>query len=115
MADTRAGMPQRVKKSYRATLEPPLTVVRTSVFAPPKISVRWLHIALACAGLVAAVLRIYARTAHFGFIDLDDPAAVLENPAIKDGLSGAFTATRPLHWQPLAYLSHMLDCQLFGL
>jgi tetratricopeptide (TPR) repeat protein len=108
-------MPHSVKKSYSA-LEPPLAVVRTSVFESGVAEILQLRLAWACLGLVAAVVFIYARTFHFGFIDLDDPAAVYENPLVAHGLSRAglqwaFSATR----QPLAYLSHMLDCQWFGL
>jgi tetratricopeptide (TPR) repeat protein len=74
-------MPQRVKKSYRATLEPPLTVIRTSVFTPPKVRVRAWQIAIACFALIAAVFAIYARTGHFAFVGPDDP--------VKAGLSRA--------------------------
>ena len=45
---------------------------------------------------------------------------VVNNPQVRVGLSPkavawAFTASRSANWHPLTWLSHMLDCQLFGL
>ena len=54
------------------------------------------------------------------FIDLDDKDYVVENPHIQQGLTPssaawAFQAVVCANWHPLTCLSHMLDCQLFGL
>jgi tetratricopeptide (TPR) repeat protein len=54
------------------------------------------------------------------FIDLDDKDYVVENPHVQQGLTPssaawAFQATVCANWHPLTWLSHMLDCQLFGL
>ena len=54
------------------------------------------------------------------FIDLDDKDYVVENPHVQQGLTSssaawAFQATVCANWHPLTWLSHMLDCQLFGL
>ncbi len=43
-----------------------------------------------------------------------------ENPQITEGLTtegliGAFTHTHARNWHPLTTISHMLDCQLYGL
>jgi tetratricopeptide (TPR) repeat protein len=72
------------------------------------------------AGLLAAVAAVYARSAGFDFINYDDPKYILENPAVRDGLTPegvrwAFTATWAANWHPLTWLSHMLDVSLFGL
>ncbi|MBM4017084.1 MAG: tetratricopeptide repeat protein [Planctomycetes bacterium] len=76
---------------------------------------------LAIAGLlVLAVAAVYGPGARHEFVIYDDPAYVYENPHVAaglswDGLAWAFTATRQSNWHPLTWLSHMLDCQLFGL
>ncbi|HYW42183.1 MAG TPA: tetratricopeptide repeat protein [Bryobacteraceae bacterium] len=113
-------MSHRPKKHDRSVPEVPPPAIRTTVFEPPLARPRRLRPALVCLALVAAVIAIYARTGRYSFTDLADPAVVYDNPAVKDGISGssiqwAFTSTRPFAWQPLTYLSHMLDCQVFGL
>lgn len=57
-----------------------------------------------------------------GFVTYDDPDYVTKNTRIQEGLSlssiiWAFDpATRvSANWHPLTLLSHMLDCELFGL
>ena len=73
-----------------------------------------------CIFLVLAVWAVFGQTAHFQFIDYDDPANVYSNPVVRQGLSAnsvgwAFTHVQVANWIPLTTLSHMLDCQLFGL
>ena len=67
-----------------------------------------------------AILAVFGQTAHFDFVDYDDAPNVYENPAVEKGLSikaagWAFSHTQTGNWVPLTTLSHMLDCQLFGL
>src|SRR5262245_25593557 len=69
--------------------------------------------------LVAANLVVYGRVAGYGFLSLDDDRYVTANPMVLGGLSGkgliwAFTTFHASNWHPLTWLSHMLDCQLFG-
>ncbi|HTU26904.1 MAG TPA: tetratricopeptide repeat protein [Pirellulales bacterium] len=70
--------------------------------------------------MLLAIGAIYAQTLGFGFLEFDDDTFVYNNPHVTAGLTGegvrwAF-AEGPLgEWYPLAPLSHMLDCQLFGL
>ena len=71
-------------------------------------------------GLVAAVLAVYGQTLGFGFIPLDDPGYVYNNPHVRagltwDGLDWAFTTFQQANWHPLTWLSLMLDAQVFGL
>jgi tetratricopeptide (TPR) repeat protein len=71
-------------------------------------------------GLVAIVLVVFLQTGRFGFVNYDDGSYVFENPHIFSGLTGhgiiwAFTHVHSQNWHPLTSLSHMLDCQLFGL
>jgi hypothetical protein len=50
----------------------------------------------------------------------DDDVYVTKNPNVRSGLSWqgvrwAFTSGYASNWHPLTWLSHQLDCQLFGL
>ena len=69
--------------------------------------------------LAAVTLLVYAQLGTHGFISYDDEAYVTENPHVLGGLSRAgvqwaFATFDYFYWQPLTWLSHMLDCQLFG-
>ncbi|HEX3729507.1 MAG TPA: tetratricopeptide repeat protein, partial [Opitutaceae bacterium] len=69
--------------------------------------------------LFVATLLLFSRTLGNGFVNFDDPAYVTDNPMVRGGLSWAglawaFTGAAD-YWHPLAWLSHMLDCQLYGL
>ena len=71
-------------------------------------------------GLVLLNLAIYFSIASHGFVTLDDPGYVSENPQVAAGLtwSGfvwAWTTGTLANWHPLTWLSHMLDVQLFGM
>lgn len=71
--------------------------------------------------LVVTTLSLYAPVAHHQFLKLwDDDAYITDNPHVRPGLSltnikWAFTSFEQSNWHPVAWLSHMLDCQLFGL
>ncbi len=75
----------------------------------------WILLALALATLV-----VYLQVLSHQFISLDDDIYISENPIVARGLtlSGiawAFTTFHTGNWHPLTWLSHMLDCQVFGL
>ena len=88
---------------------------------PPEASRHPTALPWAVAGcLLVAIAVIYCRAIGFGFLAYDDSAFVLDNPAVRGGLTGqgivwAFTDGPFGEWYPLAMLSHMLDCTLFGL
>ena len=69
--------------------------------------------------LVVAIAAIYGQTVHHGFITYDDDTYIFNNPEVPGGLSWeGFRWSFGYHagnWHPLTWLSHMLDCQLFGL
>jgi len=74
------------------------------------------------AGLLLglATLAIYWPVRHYDFIDYDDDGYVFNNPTVRAGLSWwglvwSFVDQHECNWHPLTWLSHMLDCQLFGL
>lgn len=73
-----------------------------------------------CIALVAIVAIVFAQTATFPFVDYDDGIYVYDNPVVQDGLTlyGLNWALRYGeigHWHPLTWLSHMVDCQVYGL
>jgi len=54
------------------------------------------------------------------FINFDDHVYITENQHVQSGLTlkgvtWAFTTTHAANWHPLTWISHMLDCQLYGL
>jgi tetratricopeptide (TPR) repeat protein len=70
--------------------------------------------------LGVGTLTIFGPTLGFGFIHLDDPRAVANNPWIARGLTletlrYAFTSVQVSNWQPLTSLSYALDVEIFGL
>lgn len=70
--------------------------------------------------LMAAVFAAYWQTLHFDFVDYDDPAYVTQNVYVNagitwHGIAWAFTHSLAGNWFPLTCISHMLDCQFFGL
>jgi len=86
------------------------------VTAAPGTWPRWA-IALALAIVTSAV---YAPVRGHRFVDYDDDEYVFRNPRVQAGLTAesvawAFTAMEASNWHPLTWMSHMLDCQLFGL
>ena len=76
-----------------------------------------IGISVALAGLVWIV---FAQTLRHGFINFDDNKYVYENAQVTRGLTGqgfvwAVTHPHSENWHPLTTLTHMLDCQLYGL
>ncbi|HVT17150.1 MAG TPA: tetratricopeptide repeat protein [Thermoanaerobaculia bacterium] len=77
--------------------------------------VLYLHL-----GLTLLTLAAYLPALRNGFIIFDDRQYVTENPIVQagltlEGLRWALTDTQRANWHPLTLLSHMLDCELFGL
>src|SRR5262245_30319310 len=70
--------------------------------------------------LIAACLIVYGRVAGYDFINFDDNLYVYENQWVRNGYSWSavawsFSTIDYFYWQPVTWLSHMLDCELFGL
>ena len=75
---------------------------------------------MVCLGLLAAIAAVYWPAARFDFTNFDDTLYVTDNGHVKqgltwDGLRWAFSAFYASNWHPLTWLSHMGDCQFFGL
>ncbi len=70
--------------------------------------------------LALAVLAAFWPALNCGFVNYDDPFYVTANWRVQSGLHWpavrwAFTATDAANWHPVTWLSHLLDCQLYGL
>src|SRR5881396_109434 len=72
-----------------------------------------------CFFLVAITWLVFGQTIRYDFVNYDDNEYVYANPAITSGLTPhgiiyAFSGRHARNWHPLTTLSHMLDCQLWG-
>ena len=70
--------------------------------------------------LAAITLAAFAQTIRYDFVNFDDDVYVYNAPAVQAGLTIkgialAFTSPHARNWHPLTTISHMLDCQLYGL
>ena len=73
-----------------------------------------------CFVLMAITWLVFGQTLGHPSINLDDQEYVFENSQIVAGLTSngvlwVFTHSHVGNWHPLTSISHMLDCQLFGL
>ena len=69
--------------------------------------------------LIVATAGLFWPLGNHEFIEFDDDLYVYANPQVKAGLTlegvvWAFTTTRAGYWHPLTWLSHMLDCEFYG-
>ena len=87
--------------------------------APPShVTIRRTDLVI-LLGLAVVTIGIYAQVIGHQFITLDDPTYIRENPVVNRGvtlagLAWAFTTFYVANWHPLTWISHMIDCQLFG-
>jgi len=82
---------------------------------PDKRRIAWI-----CFALAALTLAVYAPALRCQFLTFDDQAYVTENRHVRAGLTlagveWAFRSTTAGNWHPLTMLSHMLDCQVYGM
>ena len=70
--------------------------------------------------LAAITWMVFGQTMRHDFVNFDDHVYVYDNPLVTRGLTingivSAFTHPHARNWHPLTTISHMLDCQLYGL
>ncbi|MBW2602832.1 MAG: tetratricopeptide repeat protein [Deltaproteobacteria bacterium] len=70
--------------------------------------------------LILAIIIAYGQVKSFDFVGYDDQEYVTENSHVQkgitvDGIIWTFTTFHAANWHPLTWLSHMLDCELYGL
>lgn len=75
---------------------------------------------LVCLCLIAVIIGTYIQVINFDFVGYDDELYVTNNLHVQkgislEGLKWAFTTFHSANWHPLTWLSHMLDCTLYGL
>jgi protein O-mannosyl-transferase len=95
--------------------DPPRPTAGASLFASPEK--RNLVLGLL---LVVATLALYNPVSRHAFVNYDDDRYVTENSHVRSGLQWdtiqwAFTTFDEANWHPFTWLSHALDCQMFGL
>ncbi len=71
-------------------------------------------------GLLLATVLAFEQVRFNDFVAYDDDQYVTDNPHVSEGLTvqnigWAFTTPHASNWHPLTWISHMLDCQLFGM
>jgi Tfp pilus assembly protein PilF len=75
---------------------------------------------LFCLFLVVITLCVYWQVSGHGFVSFDDNVYILGNKYVREGLTlenikWAFGFSDIAYWHPLTWISHMLDCQIYGL
>ena len=73
-----------------------------------------------CVFLAAISWVVFGQTLRSEFVNFDDVNYVLDNPQVTrgvttEGIAWAFTHSHAANWHPVTWISHMLDCQLYGL
>lgn len=79
-----------------------------------------LFVFLIYALLTTGIIIAYEPVRFNDFVDFDDDDYVTENPQVEAGITRqsliwAFTTSHAFNWHPLTWLSHMLDCEFYGL
>jgi tetratricopeptide (TPR) repeat protein len=80
---------------------------------------RWV-VARTCLFLTVIIWLVFGQTLDHELINYDDDVYVYRNPDVTSGLTlkglfWAFTHVHSSNWHPITWISHMLDCQLYGL
>ncbi|MFC1602866.1 tetratricopeptide repeat protein [Pseudomonadota bacterium] len=109
------GKKSRNKKTRKESLQ---AVSDLSATKPIDLHIFWANIAV-CLLLVVCTLAVYWQVINHDFLNFDDGQYVTENAEVQSGLTlhglqWAFTTTYTTNWHPLTWLSHMLDCELYG-
>jgi Tfp pilus assembly protein PilF len=76
--------------------------------------------ALTALALALAACALYAPALSHDFLPFDDQIYVTENRHVQSGLTWssilwAFQTFRTGNWHPATWISHLIDCQLYGL
>jgi tetratricopeptide (TPR) repeat protein len=79
----------------------------------------WQNPAFVCLLLMASILAVYLPVVCFDFVNFDDLVYVADNTHVLRGLTWekvkwAFTTLDAGFWQPLTWLSYMLDATIWG-
>ena len=107
------GPPERSRQAAAETGDRPFSDGAPNLHGP------YCPLAI-CGLLLMAVIAVYGQTARHDFVNFDDDDYVYDNPHVRAGLTSegiawAVNAYDAFNWHPLTWLSHELDCQLYGL
>ena len=86
----------------------------------PLHPLRGRQLIVICVLLFGLVVWTFLPAVHNGFINYDDNVYVTGNAHVQGGLSPAgvawaFKSMDASNWHPLTWLSHMADCEFYGL
>ncbi len=77
---------------------------------------------LICLFITLITFAVYIQVLNHDFTNFDDNSRVTENHYVNGGLTHdsffwafSFKNKNGIYWHPLTWLSHILDCQLYGL
>jgi tetratricopeptide (TPR) repeat protein len=75
---------------------------------------------IVCLLLAVVTLALYNPVNRHPFANYDDDRYVVNNPHVRQGLTAdtvvwSLTSTEQANWHPLTWMSHALDCSLYGL
>ena len=70
--------------------------------------------------LTVVTAVVFGRVGSFEFLNFDDPYYVSQNPVVSQGLTAegvkwVFSNSHYGNWHPLTGVTHLIDCELFGL
>ena len=102
-------------KSGKKKPRPPVGEVSTPESGPQKRVVAGV-----CVVLAIVCIAVYGQMLSHSFLTYDDTMCVTENLAVQAGLSWAnlawaFTNNIGTYMLPITWMSHMIDCDLYGL
>ena len=86
----------------------------------PKATENRRNVIVIAVALAAITAAAFSRVPGNDFVNYDDLRYVTHNPNVAGGLSlenlvWAFNVGYAGNWHPLTWISHMLDCTLFGM
>lgn len=87
------------------------------IFYPGK---KVMKLPFLCAVLFLLTFFLYSGVKKHEFVRYDDFPYIVDNVHVSQGLSfdnikWAFSSFSEANWHPLTWISHMIDCDLFGL
>ncbi len=85
-----------------------------------QLDIKW-HRQILCLLVCVLILLLYGQTSGYDFVSLDDPHYVSYNKYVQQGLTSegiqwafSFVDKGGSYWQPLTWISHMVDVALFN-
>jgi tetratricopeptide (TPR) repeat protein len=110
---------QKVSAKGGPAPNPPIFPASGSGYSANRPDNPWLVPGI-CIFLAAIIWIVYGQSLHFQFVNYDDNQFVFGNATVLHGMTlkgvaSAFRAHGMDNWIPMATLSHMLDCQFYGL